>query len=181
MGESSLDSADKPAHAPAAIDDEKTKSTSEDQANRHGPAKDIKARPEREAAVADYFRVFGYATKWDFVLMTAAIMASLGAGTTMPLMNVVFGRLVGDFNQYFTPNAQTADDFSAQINRMSLYMFGLFIARFGLNYINKFCFRLIGIRMSAAIRLRMSSPCFTPLSGCLGSRMAPETAALLPR
>jgi ABC-type multidrug transport system fused ATPase/permease subunit len=154
MGKSSLDSADKAAHAPATVDDEKKTNPAEDQPdNGHGPAKDIKARPEREAAAADYFRVFGYATKWDFVLMAAAVIASLGAGTTMPLMNVVFGRLVGDFNSYATPNAQSADAFKAQINKMSLYIFALFIARFGLNYINKFCFRLIGIRMSAAIRL----------------------------
>lgn len=163
MGESSGES-DKPAHVPvgvAAADENSKPTTPDNQADGNGDshdggkdqAKDVKARPEREATPGDYFRVFGYATKWDFVLMGMAAIASIGAGTTMPLMNVVFGRLVGDFTNYFTPNAQSADAFSAQINRMSLYMFALFIARFGLNYINKFCFRLIGIRMSAAIRL----------------------------
>ncbi|KAK3300285.1 P-loop containing nucleoside triphosphate hydrolase protein [Chaetomium fimeti] len=152
MGESSLESAGK-------VDDEKKSSTTGDRADSSSPvnddkeAKEVKARPEREATAADYFRVFTYAKKWDFVLMAAAAIASIGAGTTMPLMNVVFGRLVGDFNNYATPDAQSPDEFSQQINRMSLYMFALFIARFGLNYINKFCFRLIGIRMSAAIRL----------------------------
>ena len=153
MGESSADSIEKSAPAPAAVDDEKKLAVAEDKADANAPAKDVKARPEREAGAADYFRVFTYATKRDFALMATAALASIGAGTTMPLMNVVFGRLVGDFNNYFTPSAQSADDFSTQINRMSLYMFALFIARFGLNYINKFCFRLIGIRMSAAIRL----------------------------
>ncbi|KAK4173584.1 putative ABC multidrug transporter [Triangularia setosa] len=117
------------------------------------PAKDPQARPEREATFKDYLRVFTYATKWDFAMMVAAGVASIGAGTTMPLMNIVFGRLIGDFNNYFTPSAQSQSDFEAQTNKMALYIFGLFIARFGLNYINKFCFRLIGIRMSAAIRL----------------------------
>ncbi|KAK0729065.1 P-loop containing nucleoside triphosphate hydrolase protein [Apiosordaria backusii] len=117
------------------------------------PPKDPQARPEREATFKDYIRVFTYATKWDFAMMVAAGIASIGAGTTMPLMNIVFGRLIGDFNNYFTPSAQSQSDFEAQTNKMALYIFGLFIARFGLNYINKFCFRLIGIRMSAAIRL----------------------------
>ncbi|KAL1841122.1 hypothetical protein VTJ49DRAFT_7400 [Mycothermus thermophilus] len=85
--------------------------------------------------------------------MVAAGLASIGAGTTLPLLNVVFGRLVGDFNNFATPNAQSKEDFEAQINRLSLYLFALFIARFGLNYVSKFCFRLIGIRMSAAVRL----------------------------
>ncbi len=175
MGDSSGESVDKPSPAPAAVDldvDEKKSAlakeaqdqpsnggTDDGKAKDAGDAsdtkdpKDPKARPEREAAATDYFRVFTYANKWDFVLMAAAALASIGAGTTMPLMNIVFGRLVGNFNSYFTPSAQSADEFKAQINRMALYMFALFIARFGLNYINKFCFRLIGIRMSAAIRL----------------------------
>ncbi|KAK4236760.1 P-loop containing nucleoside triphosphate hydrolase protein [Achaetomium macrosporum] len=154
MGESSAERVDKAAHPPAAEDDEKKLPVSDqDQADGSAPVKDVKARPEREATAADYFRVFTYATRWDFVLMAAAALASVGAGTTLPLMNVVFGRLVGDFTDYFTPNAQSADEFTSQVNRMSLYIFALFIARFGLNYINKFCFRLIGIRMSAAIRL----------------------------
>jgi len=110
-------------------------------------------RPEREAAFGDYIRIFSYATKWDYVLMLGAAVASVGAGTTMPLMNIVFGRLVGDFNRYFSSDPQSQADFEAQVDRMALYMFALFIARFSLNYINKFCFRLIGIRMSAAIRL----------------------------
>jgi ABC-type multidrug transport system fused ATPase/permease subunit len=151
MGESSAaDSVGKSSQPPAVVVDH---DGDKKPAEGDGPAKDVKARPEREATAADYFRVFTYATRWDYVLMAAAAIASLGAGTTLPLMNVVFGRLVGDFNTFSSPTAQPSDEFSSNINRMSLYIFALFIARFGLNYINKFCFRLIGIRMSAAIRL----------------------------
>lgn len=113
-------------------------------------------QPEREATLKDYLRVFTYATKWDFLLMAGAAVASIGAGVTMPLMNVVFGRLIGSFNSYAGPgdsDAETQAAFNRLLNRQALYMFALFIARFGLNYVNKFCFRLIGIRMSAAIRL----------------------------
>ncbi|KAK3953164.1 P-loop containing nucleoside triphosphate hydrolase protein [Pseudoneurospora amorphoporcata] len=113
-------------------------------------------QPEREATLKDYLRVFTYATKWDYLLMAGAAVASIGAGVTMPLMNVVFGRLIGSFNSYAGPrdsDAETQTAFNRLLNRQALYMFALFIARFGLNYINKFCFRLIGIRMSAAIRL----------------------------
>jgi ATP-binding cassette subfamily B (MDR/TAP) protein 1 len=69
-------------------------------------------------------------------------------------MNVIFGRLVNGFNNYFTPGAQpTLADFNHLLNRQSLYIFYLFLARFFLNYVSKFSFRLIGIRMSAKIRL----------------------------
>lgn len=99
--------------------------------------KRAKYRPEREPSFKDYLRIFSYAKPWDFLLMVTAAFASIGAGITMPLMNVVFGKLVGNFNQYFTPGAQSADEFQAQLDRQALYMFALFIARFGLNYINK--------------------------------------------
>uniref|UniRef100_L7JDC7 Lipid A export ATP-binding/permease protein msbA n=2 Tax=Pyricularia oryzae TaxID=318829 RepID=L7JDC7_PYRO1 len=60
----------------------------------------VSARPEREATFKDYVRVFSYAKKFDYVLMVAAAIASIGAGTTLPLMNVLFGRLVNNFTSF---------------------------------------------------------------------------------
>lgn len=174
MGDSSAESADKQAHSPASVD-EKKQSPADHQADGRSPAKAAQARPEREATPGDYFRVFTYARKWDFALMAGAAVASIGAGITLPLMNVVFGRLVGNFTAY-SPSAESAGPFMSEVNRMSLYIFALFIARFGLNYINKFCFRLIGIRMSAAIRLHYLTSLFSQTVHVLDS-MPSGTAA----
>ncbi|KND86377.1 Multidrug resistance protein 2 [Tolypocladium ophioglossoides CBS 100239] len=122
----------------------------------------IKVRPEREPGFKDYIRIFSYATKWDVFAYVAAAIASIGAGIlipafpqTLPLMNVVFGRLVGDFNSYFLPNPAMAEtEFKASLNKQSLYIFFLFLGRFVLGYVNKVCFRMIGIRLSSAIRLQ---------------------------
>src|SRR4051812_26523243 len=38
-------------------------------------------RPEREANFKDYIRIFTYAKHWDYVLLAAATIASIGAGT----------------------------------------------------------------------------------------------------
>jgi ATP-binding cassette, subfamily B (MDR/TAP), member 1 len=46
----------------------------------------------------------------------------------------------------------TGSNFVRNLDRQALYLFVLFLARFFLNYVNKFAFRMIGIRMSAAIR-----------------------------
>lgn len=35
--------------------------------------------------MADYFRVFSYATKWDFCTYALACFASIGGGVAMPL------------------------------------------------------------------------------------------------
>ncbi|KAI2464476.1 P-loop containing nucleoside triphosphate hydrolase protein [Annulohypoxylon bovei var. microspora] len=151
---------------------EKPPVTEEEKARR-----DAKLRPEREAAFGDYIRVFKYAKAGDFALMVAAVVAAAGSGVTLPLMNVVFGALVGNFNGYFLPvPTQTEAEFRASLNKNALYLFYLFIGRFVLTYINKFCYRLIGIRMSAAIRLDYLRSLFCQTIHVLDS-MPPGVAA----
>ncbi|KAF7552699.1 hypothetical protein G7046_g7326 [Stylonectria norvegica] len=115
---------------------------------------DATTRPERTAAFKDYLRVFQYATKWDLVAYAAGIIASVGAGVTLPLMNVVFGQFVGNFTDYLLPGSTTTkQQFMSSVDKLALYMFALFLGRFGLNCINKLVFRMIGIRLSSAVRL----------------------------
>lgn len=72
----------------------------------------------------------------------------------LPLMNIVFGNLVGEFNGYFTPGSSTTEaEFKSSINQLrsvseagkmwsyinhhfSLYIVYLFIAKFCLTYIS---------------------------------------------
>ncbi|KAI1659984.1 P-loop containing nucleoside triphosphate hydrolase protein [Daldinia decipiens] len=158
--------------APPTASTDNAIATKEEEAQR-----DAKLRPEREAVFSDYIRIFKYATFWDFVLMVAAVIAAGGSGVTLPLMNVVFGALVGDFNGYFLPvPTQTEAQFRASLNKNALYIFILFIARFVLTYINKFAYRLIGIRMSAAIRLDYLRCLFSQTIHVLDS-MPPGAAA----
>ncbi|KAG9518462.1 ABC transporter, partial [Aureobasidium melanogenum] len=115
----------------------------------------------RTPKVSDYLRVFSYATKWDFCIYTLASLASIGAGITLPLMNVVFGQLTGQFSDYYKESSTlTRHDFDRILNRQALYIMGLFIGRWGLNAINKYCFRMIGIRLSSAIRLHYMQSLF---------------------
>jgi hypothetical protein len=54
------------------------------------------------------------------MMMTCAGSA-LGAGIAMPLMFLVFGRLVGDFTNYFTPGSTiTMEKFMNGINQNTL-------------------------------------------------------------
>lgn len=92
---------------------------------------------ERQAGPKDYIRVFSYAKRWDIFFMVAAAISSVAAGVTMPLMIAVFGRLVENFSKFDAPDGQSPQSFDDTLNQGSLYIAGLFIARFGLNYINK--------------------------------------------
>jgi ATP-binding cassette subfamily B (MDR/TAP) protein 1 len=71
----------------------------------------------------------------------------------MPLMFLVFGRLVGNFVGFFSQGSGiTKSEFEHQFNRNSLYMVYIFIGRFLSSYISMVCVRISGLRISARIR-----------------------------
>ncbi|KAJ2997695.1 hypothetical protein NUW58_g580 [Xylaria curta] len=148
-----------PPESASSVPDEKvggnpTASTAADLTKAELAEQDAKLQPEREAGFKDYIRVFGYARGWDLPLLAVAAVAAAGAGVTLPVVNIIFGRLVNQFNTYFlVPPTTTREQFQSDLNRNALYLFVIFLARFTLAYINKFAYRMIGIRMSAAIRL----------------------------
>ncbi|KAM3469306.1 hypothetical protein MY5147_007149 [Beauveria neobassiana] len=133
---------DKRASPP--LDEEKNKD--------HGKEVTSRVRPQREATFHDFLRVFKYATNWDFVAYALGSLASIGAGVTLPLLNVVF--------DFAGSGTLSPEKFSSTLQELSLYMLGLFLGRLFLNYINKFAFRMIGIRISSAIRLHFLQALF---------------------
>ncbi|OLN86256.1 Multidrug resistance protein pgp-1 [Colletotrichum chlorophyti] len=140
-------------------------------------ATEVRRPADREPVLRDYIRVFSYATKGDIVIYIFASIASIGAGTTLPLMNIVFGSLAGQFTAYFMdPPRMTRTEFEALLDKLSLYILGLFLGRFVLNCINKFCFRMIGVRLSSAIRLHYVQSLFGQSVHVLDS-MPPGSAA----
>ncbi|KAK4245200.1 hypothetical protein C7999DRAFT_43225 [Corynascus novoguineensis] len=72
----------------------------------------------------------------------------------MPLMNIIFGRMVGSFTGYFGEDAATTYDmFKSAISTCALYLVGLFFIRLALDYVAYMGFRTCSMRISAAIRL----------------------------
>ncbi|KAK7184542.1 ABC transporter transmembrane region [Paraphaeosphaeria sporulosa] len=111
-------------------------------------------KKKADAGLGNYFRVFTYGTKLDALFIALCVLTSIGAGITMPLMNIVFGQLVGHFTDYFLPNSTvTKEEFMSEVNKQALYIVYLFIAKFGMSYISMFTIRISGLRMSAALRL----------------------------
>jgi hypothetical protein len=52
-----------------------------------------------------FWRIISYSTWLDKFLMFVAAFGSAGAGAALPLMNIIFGKLVGSFNNYFIPGS----------------------------------------------------------------------------
>ncbi|KAM3089196.1 hypothetical protein ACMFMG_000805 [Clarireedia jacksonii] len=83
-------------------------------------------------------------------------------------MNIVFGKLVGNFSDYFSPGSTTSkDDFNHQIRKFTLFIFYIFIARWCLSYISQFTFRIVGLRISAKLRLAYLKALFSLPVGVL--------------
>lgn len=58
------------------------------------------------------------------------------------------------FTEFFGGSSNLSPDaFNGILDQQSLYIVALFIGRWGLNSINKFCFQMIGTRLSSKIRL----------------------------
>ncbi|KAF5705272.1 multidrug resistance 1 [Fusarium mundagurra] len=112
--------------SPSKVADTKPPSDT-DQSDKKSPFKESH-RPQRTPKVADYLRVFRYATKWDFFIYALASVASIGAGITMPLMNIIFGQLVDQFTDYFKDMSSiSSDDFQAILDKQALHIMALFL------------------------------------------------------
>lgn len=57
-------------------------------------------KKQAEGSFKDYLRIFSYADKYDWCLNTLALVASIGAGTALPLTTLIFGQFVTKFNAF---------------------------------------------------------------------------------
>ena len=51
-----------------------------------------------------FIKLFRYATKYDYFLITVGIIASAGNGILMPLFSLVFGEMTDSFSPKSTPD-----------------------------------------------------------------------------
>ncbi|RKK39185.1 hypothetical protein BFJ69_g18553 [Fusarium oxysporum] len=126
------------------------------QDEKPSPDTNAKSTSEREAKFQDYLRVFKYATKWDFVAYAAGTAASIGAGVTLPLLNIVFGQFASRFSDYAGTGTLPESEFKSTLNELSLYLLGLFLGRLVLSYINKVVLSFLLFAVSACL-LSLSS------------------------
>ncbi|KAK3375917.1 P-loop containing nucleoside triphosphate hydrolase protein [Lasiosphaeria ovina] len=101
----------------------------------------FRLKPEQKTAIKDFIlireqRIFTFSTWLDRLLLLSATITSMGAGVTMPIMNVVFGRMVGSFTGYYGADAATTYElFKNSISTCALYLLGLFFIRLVLDYV----------------------------------------------
>jgi ATP-binding cassette, subfamily B (MDR/TAP), member 1 len=94
------------------------------------------------------------------------VFTSIAAGVALPLMFIIFGKLVNDFTAYADPNSDTTIDFfKKSVNKNALYILYIFIGKLVMSYISLFSVRVSGLRISASIRMAYLEALFRqPLS-----------------
>ena len=138
------------------------KSTGEDAAvetlhSPSGPAQstsDESKEKENEGAgsLGSFFRVhLRYSEPMDHLLRLVGLVSAIASGTALPLMTLVFGSSVNQFNSFST-SSSSATTLYQTLSQNALWLLYLFIARFALVYIFAVCFGISGIRATRAFR-----------------------------
>ncbi|KAF0442740.1 P-loop containing nucleoside triphosphate hydrolase protein [Gigaspora margarita] len=124
---------------------------------------DITLNPEHEKILKDqilpaetkasYSQLYQTATKRDWIIMAVGLVFACGAGAAMPLMTIIFGRVVDSFTLFLT-HQMTDDEFSSEINTFSTYFAYLAISTFVATYIYMATWVYTGERQTRQIRER---------------------------
>ncbi|KAJ5674297.1 uncharacterized protein N7477_004231 [Penicillium maclennaniae] len=85
---------------------------------RSAKSKDETAKP---ASLGSYARILSYgASDGGIYIMILGLVCAMASGIALPLMNIVFGQLVGSFNGYFIPGSGiTEQSFKSSVNQDS--------------------------------------------------------------
>lgn len=92
-----------------------------DTVTSHDATPDVaEAAKKDKAPISNYWRVLAFGTTVDHVLLIIALAAAAASGVPVPLFQILFGSLTGEFNSYFTPGSETSEaDFKDSIDRYS--------------------------------------------------------------
>ena len=72
-------------------------------------------RSSRTQLIRTTQRIFSYADKYDWCMNAVALVASIAAGATLPLMTLVFGQFVAKFNA-FQSGRGSPDNFRSDVS-----------------------------------------------------------------
>ncbi|PZC95879.1 MdlB, ABC-type multidrug transport system, ATPase and permease component [Pyrenophora tritici-repentis] len=109
-------------------------------------------RDEPKDESNSYIRIFKYADRTSWILNIIAAIAAIAAGTLLPLLDLIFGKFVSSFNGFAT-GSMTPAKYRSEVNKYTLYLVYLFIAKFLLVYIHSTLMSIAAIRTTKALRM----------------------------
>ncbi|KAL2828556.1 P-loop containing nucleoside triphosphate hydrolase protein [Aspergillus pseudoustus] len=98
-----------------------------------------------------YFRVWRYSTPKGHLVRGCGLLAAIGNGAALPLMNIVFGTLIDNFNDW-EAGLLSAAEFRSRVSKNALWFTYLFIAIFVLSSTSAACLRFTAARSVKSVR-----------------------------
>ncbi|KFX88076.1 hypothetical protein V490_07855 [Pseudogymnoascus sp. VKM F-3557] len=102
-----------------------------------------------------YFTIFIQTepSKLDNLLFVTGIISAIASGIPFPLLGIIFGQLLDDFNsESCAVEASSGADYQSDVNYKVLYIIYLAIAQFGFVYIHLVSWSLGGARLAQRLR-----------------------------
>jgi ATP-binding cassette, subfamily B (MDR/TAP), member 1 len=109
------------------------------------------AEAAAQGSFKDYWRTFTFADRYDWIFNVVALITSIAAGATLPLMTIIFGHSITQFND-FAAGSASADSFKNEVNHLVLWFIYLFVARLALSYITTVAITISATRTVRAFR-----------------------------
>ncbi|KIA75614.1 ABC transporter protein AtrC [Aspergillus ustus] len=103
------------------------------------------------AGMGAYFRVWKYSTPKGHLLRACGLLAAIANGAAMPLMNIVFGTLIDNFNDWEAGHL-SAGEFRSRASKNALWFTYLFIAIFVFSSTSAACLRFTAARCVKRLR-----------------------------
>ncbi|KAI9817283.1 MAG: GTPase-activating protein [Thelocarpon impressellum] len=128
----------------------------------HAEGEELQHLPDHERAIIKrqldvpevkitYWTLYRFATKNDLLIIAISIFMAIAGGAVMPLMTIIFGQLVGVFQDFFNGNADR-DQFNRELGHFTLYFVYLAIGEFVTIYIATVGFIYAGEHMTRKLR-----------------------------
>ncbi|GAB1210219.1 hypothetical protein APSETT445_009010 [Aspergillus pseudonomiae] len=108
--------------------------------------------PEQAGGLRSYFRIFSYTDTVGWVLNVLALIGAIGAGSALPLMDILFGKMITNFNSLAT-GSDSPDKFRSTLNKFTLYFVYLFIGKFVLVYAWTLSLSVSAVRTTKSLRI----------------------------
>ncbi|KAL1307031.1 hypothetical protein AAFC00_005656 [Neodothiora populina] len=98
----------------------------------------------------------GNPTNIDVCVLLLGMLSSIAAGVPFPLIGIIFGQLLDDFNTAScnTPDTTNSGTYQSDINSKILIIVYLAIAQFVLIYVHLLCWTMTGARLAQRLRER---------------------------
>ncbi|WEW57796.1 multidrug-resistance transporter mdr5 [Emydomyces testavorans] len=111
-----------------------------------------KDKDKTKGGFSAYLKLWKWCSPIDIVLRLCGFFAAIASGTALPLMTIVFGAFVDEFNDY-GKGLSTPERLRKAISKNALYFVYLFVGKFVAVYIHTTCFTITAVRGVRRLRL----------------------------